>query len=1217
MLMPNETTKTNCESLLSFDFPQRKKYSKSSILIRALRETERSLVQLIKRKSDRAENQRNAVEEKERMFGIYLRLGHVNLLAEDFARALSAYQRAYKCKRDDFWRDPSALYGLGLCYFHFRTYRPVIDLFCQLLFSHPYTANSVLSDVHVRLGLSFKSVDNIPLALKHLTIAFEEGHEECAFPKHFLRFQIAHCFDIAGDVRKAVEEYRKLIDESTVVKFSNHLLAAIYSRLGWISLCTREREPKEHQYQKLKDAEKLLCKARELSPTDSKANCYLGLCYSEQRRELAKKGAEEQQQPNAANGQQQQPRYNADQAAQNAFVSYRTAIDSDESDANIWRSIGVLYQQQNQPIDALQAFACAVQLNDRHFGAWLDLGHLYESHRQYAEALAAYTKALKATSEPPEQLRTRILAIERELSQIGGPKNYSLLLQQQNQTNRRSDSILLPSIENAWQLGIPAQVRQRLADLKNHTILNYREGSSLWSSQELVADSMQMDSPTTHNRLTPTQRQILQILKVNKDQLEGGSLETTLLYELEQRVPTTADAREGANDSRNGTTTSPAGHRTAADQTDVPRPLNQIECRPSSAFPSERRHSPSTFASPPLQQPHELTLPSSMMSPKEETPMDGEEDEENEESPSSSHKFHRHHKQHIQEEKISSSTSSSSDLPPNFSLLAPVNVPVTVSSEEIFDLCKKRASKPDEYFLAPIFDEDVPPPRRPVPSQAPVSKDKLLLKTPLLLVENQKDASAIELQQYCYAQPIVLIHGLTMALKIDLSQFSTKTLIQTAPEHEVEVRTQFKMPSYDVNLDQMGESTWAIRSSKSWSTISRYGQYQAESFRHSLKEETEKLRQANPKLFQQQTPSTSDTPPVDCASPAPSKKRKTAASMAAGSGTPTSRGRVEESSPYKIIKFGTNIDLSDERKFYVQLKELNKLPAFCRLNSASNMLSYLGHTVFGMNTVQLYLKVPGCRTPGHLENNSFASVNVNIGPGECEWFGVPYEYWPVLENLCKERNIDFLRGAWWPSVADLVKSDVPFYRFTQKAGDVVWVNGGCVHWVQSTGWCNNVAWNVGPMTANQLEMALLAHEWNRLNSYQSLVPMQHLCWALARDVRFTNQKLFNQVKHMLIRSLAYCQMLVDYVAVALKSPIKKQQRQKGECAHYCHLCEVEVFNILFVKEIGGKWKIFCVQCARRSQCFNDHVVLQQYSFEELSSIFDRFQLCPAKSALIC
>lgn len=74
-----------------------------------------------------------------------------------------------------------------------------------------------------------------------------------------------------------------------------------------------------------------------------------------------------------------------------------------------------------------------------------------------------------------------------------------------------------------------------------------------------------------------------------------------------------------------------------------------------------------------------------------------------------------------------------------------------------------------------------------------------------------------------------------------------------------------------------------------------------------------------------------------------------------------------------------------------------------------------------------------------------------------------------------------MKGAWWPDMQDLLNADIPCYRFTQKAGDVVWVGGGCVHWVQATGWCNNVAWNVGPMTANQLEMALQAHEWNRLN----------------------------------------------------------------------------------------------------------------------------------------
>ena len=33
---------------------------------------------------------------------------------------------------------------------------------------------------------------------------------------------------------------------------------------------------------------------------------------------------------------------------------------------------------------------------------------------------------------------------------------------------------------------------------------------------------------------------------------------------------------------------------------------------------------------------------------------------------------------------------------------------------------------------------------------------------------------------------------------------------------------------------------------------------------------------------------------------------------------------------------------------------------------------------------------------GHQENNNFCSVNINIGPGDCEWFVVPEGYWGVL-----------------------------------------------------------------------------------------------------------------------------------------------------------------------------------------------------------------------------
>lgn len=53
----------------------------------------------------------------------------------------------------------------------------------------------------------------------------------------------------------------------------------------------------------------------------------------------------------------------------------------------------VLYQQQSQPMDALQAYICAVQLDKSHTAAWTDLGILYESCNQPKDALTCYLNA--------------------------------------------------------------------------------------------------------------------------------------------------------------------------------------------------------------------------------------------------------------------------------------------------------------------------------------------------------------------------------------------------------------------------------------------------------------------------------------------------------------------------------------------------------------------------------------------------------------------------------------------------------------------------------------------------------------------------------------------------------------------------------------------------------------------------------------------------------
>lgn len=58
----------------------------------------------------------------------------------------------------------------------------------------------------------------------------------------------------------------------------------------------------------------------------------------------------------------------------------------------------VLYQQQNQPMDALQAYICAVQLDHGHAAAWMDLGTLYESCNQPQDAIKCYINATRSKS---------------------------------------------------------------------------------------------------------------------------------------------------------------------------------------------------------------------------------------------------------------------------------------------------------------------------------------------------------------------------------------------------------------------------------------------------------------------------------------------------------------------------------------------------------------------------------------------------------------------------------------------------------------------------------------------------------------------------------------------------------------------------------------------------------------------------------------------------
>ncbi|NXK52877.1 KDM6A demethylase, partial [Chauna torquata] len=298
---------------------------------------------------------------------------------------------------------------------------------------------------------------------------------------------------------------------------------------------------------------------------------------------------------------------------------------------------------------------------------------------------------------------------------------------------------------------------------------------------------------------------------------------------------------------------------------------------------------------------------------------------------------------------------------PSPQIIPSMSVSIYPSSAEVLKACRNLGK--NGLSNSSILLDKCPPPRPPPPPYPPLPKDKLNPPTPSIYLENKRDAFFPPLHQFCTNpnNPVTVIRGLAGALKLDLGLFSTKTLVEANNEHIVEVRTQLLQPA-DENWDPTGtKKIWRCESSRSHTTIAKYAQYQASSFQESLREENEK--KSHHKDHSDNESTSSDN----------SGRRR--------------RG------PFKTIKFGTNIDLSDDKKWKLQLHELTKLPAFVRVVSAGNLLSHVGHTILGMNTVQLYMKVPGSRTPGE--------YNLCMGC-DCEWFVVPESYWGVMNDFCEK-----------------------------------------------------------------------------------------------------------------------------------------------------------------------------------------------------------------------
>lgn len=148
------------------------------------------------------------------------------------------------------------------------------------------------------------------------------------------------------------------------------------------------------------------------------------------------------------------------------------------------------------------------------------------------------------------------------------------------------------------------------------------------------------------------------------------------------------------------------------------------------------------------------------------------------------------------------------------------------------------------------------------------------------------------------------------------------------------------------------------------------------------------------------------------------------------------------------------------------------------------------------------------------------------------------------------------------------------------------------------------------MTSLAYELALDRFEYNKLVGFKSIVPFIQLSWNLARKVKVADPRLFDLIRHTISLSLQQCFLVLDLLC-QLGREVKWHGRTDNEVAHYCNVCEVEVFNLLFVTQQDRKNVVHCGDCAlKMSRSLHGFVVLNQYRMDELMDIYDSFTLSP-------
>ena len=129
--------------------------------------------------------------------------------------------------------------------------------------------------------------------------------------------------------------------------------------------------------------------------------------------------------------------------------------------------------------------------------------------------------------------------------------------------------------------------------------------------------------------------------------------------------------------------------------------------------------------------------------------------------------------------------------------------------------------------------------------------------------------------------------------------------------------------------------------------------------------------------------------------------------------------------------------------------------------------------------------------------------------------------------------------------------------------------------------------------------------------------MEFLSWNLARNICLSNVQLWERIRHSLMHSLRRIVQSLKFVR-SRGVKVKFHGRRSHESAHYCGVCDEEVFNVLLIKESEKRHVVHCLRCARQPNAggkdLKGIIALVEYPLKELLYTYDNFKLVSGVAA---